>query len=201
MRIIFCGAQGTGKSTLARELKKIYPSLEMIDSVADSLEMKKENFKFSEPTLEFQTKLSVKYFDLLTNTKDYISSRGLPDIFAYSHHNKKRFLSKEKDFENLENMCLGLDKIISTTSTFLFYVPIMFDSIESKDLRSTNKSFQYEIDIYIRDYLRRLGYISENKKTSNTYTCFKMIESLSVEDRLNEIEQFIKSVFEELSSF
>ena len=31
MRIIFCGAQGTGKSTLARELKKIYPSLEMID--------------------------------------------------------------------------------------------------------------------------------------------------------------------------
>ena len=28
MRIIFCGAQGTGKSTLARELKKIYPSLD-----------------------------------------------------------------------------------------------------------------------------------------------------------------------------
>ena len=27
------------------------------------------------------------------------------------------------------------------------------------------------------------------------------LESLSVEDRLNEIEQFIKSVFEELSSF
>ena len=42
MRIIFCGAQGTGKSTLARELKKIYPSLVMIDSIADSLEMKKE---------------------------------------------------------------------------------------------------------------------------------------------------------------
>lgn len=176
MRIVLSGAQGTGKSTLVKEISKLLPGLNIIDSISAKHAISKDDFKEKNKVLNFQTNLSIEYFDILRNTKDYISSRGFADICAYCYYDYLKYIDVER-FRILTELCCDFSKEYSDENTFVFYIPIMFE-LESTNLRSADKEFQKVIDQYICDYF------NANK---NNIRNFHKISSLSINDRVNEI--------------
>ena len=169
MKIILTGSQGTGKSTLAKILSSDF-NLKMIDSVTAEFAENTKSLDDFEFFKKFQTKVVSRYSDLLLNTENYVSSRGFADVFAYSTYKK---LDKLADFCKF---CQSYNDAI------IFYVPIKF-GIESKPLRSADKGFQNDIDKLILEFL------------NETNTSYYTIETLSVDDRINEIKGYLNEYF------
>jgi len=153
MKIILTGAQGTGKSTLNRELTKILQSeiksVKSIDSMSKKF-FKKEHLKNieSKEFLDAQLKIFAYASNEYLNTDSYISSRGFSDSYAYCKH----VLDKNLHTEAMSNIISLAKQYHSILECKIFYIPIEF-SLESKDLRSTNAAFQREIDSSIKEFL------------------------------------------------
>lgn len=167
MRIFFCGAQGTGKSTLVYRLSHYFPNAEIYDSMS-ALFMKKKEEQFTE---SFQNKVNVYCFNIFLNSReDLIMSRSIIDSLAMN--------TKKKDLNFIESLIL--DSI--RDDDYYFYLPIEFKISQREDgLRELDSKYQKKIDKKI------LRYFNEHPAKK------KFIIKGTIEERLQQILKIIRN--------
>lgn len=177
MKVIFCGSQGTGKTTVLNVFKNEgYPVItEVVRILA-----REENVKINEMGDEDgQIRIFNKYKELLTTENDYISDRGMQDVIAYTQYLVGRGkVHKHILWEQMDE----LSNFIDNNDVLICYFPIEF-SVVNDGLRSTDEEFRSFIDVSIKKILDVLNipYITVTG---------------AVEDRVNTIKQAIKDKFE-----
>lgn len=152
MKIFLTGAQGTGKTTLNKQLYEIdkIKKLECLDSTSHKFAKSKDVFKKPETLLEFQTKLFAHCMEQYLNHDNFISSRYFADMYAYC---KYEYDKGFKEYKTFMDAVLLASKYIEG---YIIYVPIMFE-VEGTNMRSADKNFQKEIDNNIKEYLDLSG--------------------------------------------
>lgn len=177
MKVIFCGSQGTGKTTVLNVFKNEgYPVItEVVRILA-----REENVKINEMgDEEGQIKIFNKYKELLTTENDYISDRGMQDVIAYTLY----LVGQGKVHKRiLWEQITELDDFAHNNNALICYFPIEFPVVND-GLRSTDEKFRSFIDVNIKKILDILDipYITVTG---------------TVEDRVNMIKQAIKDKFE-----
>ena len=184
MRIMFTGAQGTGKSTLVYKLKKIYPELDVIDSMS-SLFLNSENKEIQtsideDGYIDFQNKITFYHMNNMVNKDNYICSRAIADSYAFLTY--AYWYSKNK---KVINYCGSFREVILNTDTpedtMIFYLPIKFKiSQEGNSNRATSREYQEEIDTLIQEYFK-----------VKPFKNFHEVKSNSIEGRVKEIRRII----------
>lgn len=140
MRIIFTGAQGTGKTTILNYFQGKQP---IITNVCRTLA--KNGVKINEMgDDESQATIFNVYYDLLAQ-KNYISDRGLTDVMAYSKWLYEHDRLSEKEWKREQRI---FKTFIKTYPAIYLYFPIEF-RIEDDGVRSTDEDFRKEIDTNI----------------------------------------------------
>lgn len=150
MKIVFTGAQGTGKTTILNEFKD---SMDVITEVVRILH--KTGIKINElGDDESQIMIFETYLKLLKEKSNYISDRCLFDVFAYTKYlYNKGQISESVYKEQYEK----LNKFVDENKDIIYiYFPIEFDIVDD-GVRSLNTSFRYSIDKYIYDTLKEFG--------------------------------------------
>lgn len=174
-RIIFTGAQGTGKSTILNYFKD--KGMNCITEVVRNLS--KEGIKINElGDEEGQQKIFNTYAELLSEQKDYISDRGLTDVLSYTN-----YLMKEGSvsIQFGVNQYIDLISFLQNNPDVIYcYFPIEFGVVDD-GVRSTNEEFRNYIDVqikaildrYVRDYYTITGTVNDR---------IKQIESILTEE-------------------
>lgn len=171
--ISFCGAHGTGKTTILNEFKNdpICKGFKFFTGLT-----RKENKKGlkinEEGTFETQERLFQLHFDLFNTKGSYMSDRCIIDTMAYTmyHYTHSSKEDKNKWMEIIQRH----GKLFSNNKenlSILCYFPIDFP-IVGDGVRSIDKSFQEEIDFNIQcilkeskiPYLRVSGTVEERIK-------------------------------------
>lgn len=180
MKIIFTGAQGTGKTTILDYFKN--QNYNVITEVVRKLS--KEGVNINEMgDVEGQRKIFNTYVELFDNNNEYVSDRGLTDVLSYTMYLSASSSSTEYDelldeqYNKLKEYCeLNKDAIF-------FYFPIEF-SVVDDGVRSTSDEFRKMIDSYILGLLKELEiHYYEVRGT--------------IEERIN----FVKSIIESKNRF
>lgn len=150
MKIVFTGAQGTGKTTILNEFSG---SIEVITEVVRILH--KNGVKINEVgDDEGQELIFNTYKKLLNEKANYISDRCLVDVFAYTKYlyNEGK-VSKEVYIKQYEE----LKEFISNNKDIVYiYFPIEFDLVDD-GVRSLNNDFRSAIDNNILNTLNELN--------------------------------------------
>jgi predicted ATPase len=153
-RIIFTGAQGTGKTTVLNTFKEYY-GINTITEVVRNLS--KKGVKINKDGDESgQAKIFKEYEKLLSaTTKDgYLSDRGLFDVVAYTMYLNR--IGKVSD-KFLDGQLKKLNKFLKTNSDITYcYFPIEFDLVDD-GVRDMDVEFQKEIDSNIQRLLEASG--------------------------------------------
>jgi adenylate kinase family enzyme len=165
MRVFFCGAQGTGKSTLVQLLAKQLPQMIVHDSMS-ALFMKNKDEQFTDT---FQNRVNVYCWNIFLNSENnIIMSRSIIDSLALN--------IKQKDL-------IYINSIISDCirkNDFYFYLPIEFEISQREDgLRELDPEYQFAVDKVI--YRTFNDFPAENKYVLRG----------SIEERLEQILKVI----------
>lgn len=179
MKIILTGASSTGKTTILNILKEKNPGLQIITEVVRELHA--EGVQINElGNEEGQRKIFDKYIDLLFTSNDYVSDRGLTDVYAYStwHYNQGELSLDElsREMGEIENFKSKYEKDI-----VWIYFPIEFKT-DPDGVRSTNEEYRSYIDSAIHQTLEDIGvdYLTVTG---------------SVEERLNQIRAYVENFY------
>ena len=182
MKILLSGAQGTGKSTLAKLLVKEY-NLTLIDSMSKKF-MINPNVQLDINDeinyLEFQTKITLHHLDNIVNKDNFVCSRSIADsyaylIYAHRHTDNIKVRSTCKNFLRVVKTCTEIQK--KQKDVFNIYVPIMFDiNSGGNSLRVIDKNYQIFIDDLIESY-----YIKNNIE-------YYKLKSTDIDSRITEIK-------------
>jgi len=151
-KIIFVGAQGTGKTTMNNIISSYLPDYRVIDSMSEKF-FKKDFFKDVNSDRYLRAQIDIYNYassEYLQNA-DIISSRGFADSYGYVKHSLDQ-TGKEEFREIIRRIFLDQEALLKQDVVH-FYFPIEFD-IESKELRSTNKEFQEKTDKNILKFLK-----------------------------------------------
>lgn len=150
-RIIFTGAQGTGKTTILNDFRN--RGKNVITEVVRNLA--KEGIKINEMGDEKgQKKIFNTYEKLLSEQVEYISDRGLIDVLAYTMHLNKKGLVSDKLVKSQFN---ALKKFVKNNQDIIYcYFPIEFDVVDD-GVRSLDEDYRREIDNNIKEILISLG--------------------------------------------
>lgn len=147
MRIFLTGAQGTGKSTLVKQLAELLPNHELHDSMSREFMKGDKNVQF---TSEFQKQISLYCLNLYVNKRDIICSRSYFDSIAYPKH--------ANEYPEIINMVENYRDLMFQDDCYYFYLPIEFEiSDGGNDLRVTDKQYQKEIDQIIQEEIKKIG--------------------------------------------
>lgn len=151
MRVCLTGSHGTGKTTLLTVLKEKYPSydiqLESMTRKAVS-DPTKLNLTTPEESEKLISEAYMKYF-LDNQDKDFISSRHMIDVLAYSMYlSKKNGNISEETIFDIEEKVEELKK--RKLFDLVLYIPIEFDLPEVEKgvkFREGQEDKQYREDI------------------------------------------------------
>ena len=148
-RIIFTGAQGTGKTTILNYYKE-QGSLVITEVVRN---LSKKGVKINRDGDEDgQTKIFKEYKKLLgvRDFQGYFSDRGLIDVVAYT----KQLVTEGKvSQEFYEKQVKNLKKFIADNPDIVYlYFPIEF-AIEDDGVRDTDENYRNTIDANIRSLM------------------------------------------------
>ena len=176
MKIIFTGAQGTGKTSVMDALPD---SLHKIKGVTRKV-ITEKNLTINEYSDNASQKhIFDAYEHQLTSTDNYIAERGLIDVLAYSISREKANRCSptliETQFEHLMKFS------VKNPDAVYVYFPIEFE-IVSDGTRSLDKEFQNEIDCIIHEILEEL---------KTRYGTKFITVSGSVEERVKQIEKLL----------
>jgi len=160
MRIFFCGAQGTGKSTLVNELKFILPEYETMDSpsrlfIKEGEKRVQRSFE-SKEYMDFQKKIILHCLNYYVLRKNFYSSRSIIDSYAYINYALKHSKNSSVTIF-LHSMLSVLDTYLDfcfEEDTVYFYLPIEFEIGENNSLRDTDSTYQKEIDELIKSTIK-----------------------------------------------
>ena len=179
MRIFFTGAQGTGKSTLVKELAKRHPELTVHDSMS-KIFMKGD--KNNQLTSDFQKRISLYCLNLYVNDRDFISSRSYFDSIAYPTYH----VNQNIDNQTILDMVRLYEDLMFEDDCIYFYLPIEFEISEGNNLlRITDKEYQQSIDRIIKNEIEYINTIHPGKVITLHG---------SVEERLREIENHLSKL-------
>jgi len=151
MKIVFTGAQGTGKSTVLDLLRKeeMFNNHKFITGISRQLN-KEYNLPINEGSTD-ETQLLVfnKLLEKLLLNKNFISDRGLIDVLSYTQYfyNKVRNI----DYSVLDYQSKMYSKY-KEKQGIIVYFPICFPVIGDSE-RSTNEEYRKDIDNIIKYYL------------------------------------------------
>ena len=152
-RIIFTGAQGTGKTTILNEMKD--RGYNVITEVVRNLS--KKGVKINKDGDEKgQEKIFKEYEKLLSekNFNGYISDRGLIDVVAYTVYLARNGKVSE-EFANKQLKKLH-KFIINNPDIFYCYFPIEFPVVDD-GVRDMDEKFRSEINDIIINILGVMG--------------------------------------------
>ena len=185
MRIFLTGAQGTGKSTLVKELLPFMFLLEKKDSFSkeflddDSSIQRSSSEKYN----EFQDKILLYCLSEYTNSNNFIASRSIIDSFAYLTVNE----AEKRVF--LKNMLYHYAEYLFREDDIYVYLPIEFRVSEDNNRnRDTDREYQSRIDTSIKAYFNTF------KKTYPKATF--LVLTGTVKERLEVLESTINKVRE-----
>ena len=147
-KLIFTGAQGTGKSTILNHYRE--QGMNCITEVVRNLSKQGININESGDEVGQKT-IFETYKDVLSQPSDYISDRGLTDVLAYTMYLRDRN-------QNLNSTMIlqqmDLVEFNKTNKDVIYcYFPIEFDVVDD-GVRSTNEEFRREVDENIQQVLK-----------------------------------------------
>lgn len=143
MRVIFTGAQGTGKTTMLN----FFPKELQITNVSRNLS--KQGVKINKlGDDESQKAIFDAYYELLTKD-DYVSDRGLTCVMGYSTWLYENGKMSEDEFNREMNLFKEFNKKYPAV---YFYFPIEFKA-ENDGLRSCDEEYRKQIDYNIHGLL------------------------------------------------
>lgn len=184
-RIVFTGAQGTGKTTLLNVFKE--KNYDVITEVVRNLAANKKVKINKDGDEKSQRVIFKEYSDRLkmVSWDGYISDRCLVDVMAYTKylvdHGKvsEKFLEKQKkDFA----------KFLAMTPDIIYcYFPIEFP-VEADGTRDTDEEFRTEIDNNIQEILKEFQILTVRMTGT-------------VEDRIKKMERIYAWRFEGFKLF
>ncbi len=161
MKIAFCGAGGTGKTTLAELIQTQYlPDHPLLESASRSVFKAKglteEAEKAMTPAELWALQLEIFYTKIARDTcSAFIADRTILDHWAYclvqAHHGMTR-----KDARRWEEFTL---KWMSEAYDHVVYCPIekFWNGEDPSGIRSAHYPYQILVDAVIRSYLERWG--------------------------------------------
>lgn len=161
MKIGFCGAQGTGKTSLATALVKdqwfidrdwtFVPSTSKI-AVADGYSVNRE----ADPESQLVTTCSriVAEYHADTGTNSLVTDRTVLDSLAYTTYQFNEVWTPAQRSAFYYKVCYGLVEKHMAEYDKLFYFPIHWPlTVGSNDLRDADKEYQAAIDHNIMTYI------------------------------------------------
>lgn len=147
MKIAIIGAQGVGKTTLAKQINKHYPDFKILPEAARLA--KEAGYNLDETaTTETELWLIAKQIDLENTEGKWVADRSSIDLLAYIHH----LFAKESSLIEFATKTL-----VPRFSMYdlVIHLPSGQFTIENDGLRSTDEKFQQSIDGRIRDILKK----------------------------------------------
>jgi nicotinamide riboside kinase len=175
MKIIFTGTHGTGKTTIIDMFKDKIPTITEVVR-----RLTKEGININEMgDEEGQARIFDEYVKLLFQDGDYVSDRGLTDVYSYStyHYNQGKLTLDELAREGGY-----LEKLASRDDILWVYFPIEFPVIDD-GVRSVNEEYREHIDNIIMC-------------TLISYRIPFIVATGTVEERIKIIEEGIRDKFE-----
>lgn len=147
MRIAITGAQGVGKTTLARQINKDCPDFKILPEAA---RLAKEAGYHLDHTATTETELWLitKQIELESTEHKWIADRSCIDLLAYIHH----LFSEESALIEFATKTL-----VPRFSSYdlVLYLPSGEFAIEDDGIRITDSEFQQAIDKRIKDILEK----------------------------------------------
>lgn len=151
MKIVFTGAQGTGKTTVLNDFKD--KGYDVVTEVVRNLS--KKGVKINKDGDEKgQTKIFNEYKKIFSEKQDFISDRGLIDVVAYTVY-LARHGKVSEEFANKQ--IKQLHKFVMNNMDFFYcYFPIEFDVVND-GVRDMDEEFRKEISEIILSLLGAMG--------------------------------------------
>ena len=147
MKIAIIGAQGVGKTTLAKQINKDYPDFKILPEAARLA--KNEGYDLDQTaTKETELWLIAKQIELESTQGKWVADRSSIDLLAYIHH----LFSEEATLIEFATKAL-VPKF--STYDLVLYLPSGQFPIEDDGLRLTDVKFQQAIDAQIRHILKK----------------------------------------------
>ncbi len=147
MKIVIIGAQGVGKTTLAKQINKHYPDFKILPEAARLA--KEAGYKLDQTaTVETEHWLIAKQIELESGENKWVADRSCIDLLAYIHH----LFSEE-----LSLIEFATETLVPRFSKYdlVLYLPSGEFDIEDDGVRSTDIKFQQAIDKRIRHVLEK----------------------------------------------
>jgi len=147
MRIALTGAHGVGKSTILTILKEQLPNYNVETESLTRKAVKdssKANFGTTNTSQKSIAKIYMEAF--LKASKNYITSRHMVDVLAYSVYLGK--VNRNISLNTFVNIHLKIDEIIKKKIfDLVVYIPIEFPLKEKGKFREGQENLHYQKDI------------------------------------------------------
>ena len=147
MKVLFTGAQGTGKTSVMEALPASWPKIQGVTrkTIAENnLSINKDSTNFTQKAI-FDAYKRELFVD-----KDFISERSLIDVLAFTRY---QYITGKTHKKLLDEQYDCVREFVQKNPDALYiYFPIEF-APKSDGQRSTDPVYQAEIDNFIHGYL------------------------------------------------
>jgi len=147
MKIVITGAQGVGKTTLAKQINKHYPDFKILPEAARLAKEAGYNLDHT-ATTETELWLIAKQIELESEEGKWVADRSCIDLLAYIHH----LFSEELSLIEFATKTLVPE---FNKYNLVLYLPGGQFPIEDDGVRTTDVQFQQAIDKRVRDILEK----------------------------------------------
>jgi hypothetical protein len=147
MKVLFTGAQGTGKTSVMEALPASWPKIKGVTrkTIAEN------NLAINQNSTDYsQRAIFDAYSDVLSVDKDFISERSLFDVLAFTQYQFCQGKVSEKLF--LEQLKRTKKFVQENPDALYIYFPVEFDP-QNDGQRSTDPEYQHAIDAFIRMFI------------------------------------------------